>query len=82
MARKAHNGRVNVYPTGWIEVSGTMENGHVLEISLSPEEAQVIADTFKIEAQMEDGHLGHAHWHVRNPESEFPCSTCGLKEVK
>ncbi len=82
MARRAYNGTVSIYPTEMIEVSGTMENGHVLEISLSREEAQVIADTFKLEAQMEVGHLGHAHWHVRNPESAFPCSTCRLKEVK
>ena len=79
MARIARNGRVNVYPSGYIEVSGTMENGHVLEISISEEEARKLAKTFEYADQMEDGHLGHAFWHVRSPEIAFPCETCATR---
>ncbi len=80
MARIARNGTVMVYPTGWIEVSGRMDNGNELEITLSEAEARILVDTFKYADQMEDGHLGHGHWHARNPEIAFPCETCTMKD--
>jgi hypothetical protein len=81
MARVARDGRVTVYPTGWIEISGRTAAGHDLEITLGREEAEILVQTFKLEEQMEDGHLGHAYWHARNPESEFPCETCHIQKT-
>ncbi len=79
MARTARDGRVTVYPTGWIEISGHTESGHELEITLGREEAEVLVETFRLEALMEDGKLGHAFWHARQPEIAFPCSSCDIK---
>ena len=79
MAQKAWNGRVNVYPSGMIEITGTTESGRHLEIGIGQDEAQILAEAFRINDEMEEGHLGHAYWHARNPESKFPCETCTLK---
>jgi len=82
MARTANDGRVNVYPSGAIKVSGAMENGHELEIYLSNEQARLLQATFNIADQMESGHIGHAFWHAKNPDRPFPCEwgdTCKRK---
>ena len=28
------------------------------------------------------GNVGHALWHIQNPQDNFPCSACKGKEVK
>ena len=78
MARKSNSGRVTIYPTGYIEISGRTKAGHELEIVLPREEAEVLVEAFRLEALMEDGHLGHAFWHARQPETTFPCTTCSI----
>ena len=82
MARTARDGRVTVWPTGRIEISGRTKTGHELEITLGREEAEVLVEAFRLEALTEDGHLGHAFWHARQPEIAFPCETCALKDER
>ena len=73
MARTANDGRVNVYPSEVIKVSGEMENGHELEIYIGKDQACLLQAALNFADRVESGHLGHAFWHAKNPERPFPC---------
>lgn len=77
MARTANNGRVIVHVSNMIEVRGEMDNGHELKIRLGEEQARLLQTAFNLLDQTENGHLGHAFWHAKNPDSPFPCEWQG-----
>ncbi len=44
-------------------------------VEVSPETILALAEALK-----HNEHVGHAVWHVQNPENEMPCSSCHKKE--
>ena len=64
-------------PTEMIVVSGKTEAGRYIEMCILPQMAIEIISSAKYYKVCQ--HVGHALWHAKNPEAEFPCEACKAK---
>ena len=65
---------VMAHPTEIITINAESDKGRRVEVWLTGEHIEWLRQTFANEKVT--GHLGHAYYHARNPESPFPCEQC------
>lgn len=80
MSTNLYDGRIQVHPSGAIEVTGQAESRNGVKrstsIYLTDEAVDELKRTFEFQRLYCD-HLGHAYWHIRNNQPK-PCDLCYL----
>jgi hypothetical protein len=76
MAQSATARYIEVHPSELIEVSGTTEAGRQVTIYIPTSMAKKLAQAVALLPEAK--HLGHAFWHVKNPDwpAGEACSSC------